>query len=257
VKKSERQDKIIAVLEETAVTSISELSKRLVVSIMTIRRDLDELEQRGVLKKIHGGAVLLQKGDEPNMAQPTFQHRMDEFSEYKGKIGREAVKYIKKGDVVFFDAGTTPLAMVPHIPEDLEFTAITTGLITAVTMCNFKNINVIMIGGNTHHSSYSSINHIAIETINKLNANTAFISTKALVSPIGTFEAVLPLLEVKRAIVQASEKVILLVDHSKLGAKSLSASIAIKDIDLVITDDLAPSDMIDELRNYTQVIVVK
>ena len=256
MKKSERKDKLVSLLRETTAMSISELSNRLNASMMTIRRDLDDLETQGVLKKIHGGAILLQKApDDSNLSQPSFQRRLDEFSEYKSKIGREAVKHIKNGDMVFFDAGTTTLAMVPHIPDALEFTAITTGLITAVSLCNLKNISVITIGGNAHRSSYSSINHMAIESIKKLNATTAFISTKSLVCPYGTFEATLPLLEVKQAIVKVSDRVILLADHSKIGAKSLCESVGIGDIDLVITDELAPLEAVKELRKYTDVIV--
>ena len=255
--KLERQENLVKVLQESTVKSVSELSTKLGASMMTIRRDLDLLEQQGILQKIHGGAVILQKGtDESSIAQPSFQQRMNEFRDYKDKIGREAAKHIRNEDVVFFDAGTTTLAMTTHIPDNIEFTAITTGLITAVSLCNLKNANVITIGGGAHNSSYSSVNHMAIEMIKQLSANTAFISTKALVCSSGTFEGTLPLIEVKRAIVRSSERVILLADHSKFGAKSLSESIAIENIDLVITDELAPREMVDELRKHTEVIVV-
>lgn len=252
--RSERHKKLVEIIKETTAISVSDLSDKLCVSMMTIRRDLNSLEQQGVIKKIHGGAFFLKNDiDESDTVQPSFQQRINEHGDYKNKIGKEAVKHINQGDVVFFDAGTTTLALVSHIPPDLEFTAITPAIITAASLCNFKNVNVITIGGDIHHSSYSSVNYMAIEMIKKLNASTAFISTKALVSPIGTYEAVLPLVEVKRAIVEASEKTILLADHSKFEMKSLCKSISIEDIDLIITDEMAPADAVDELRNFTNV----
>ena len=256
--RSDRHEKLIKILEATAAASVSDLSNKLNVSTMTIRRDLDKLNEQGVLKKIHGGAVFLKNDtDESDVLQPSFQKRIDEFGYYKNMIGREAIKYINNGDVVFFDAGTTTLAMIPHIPPDIEFTAITPAMITAVSLCNNKNVNVITVGGNIHHSSYSSVNYMAIEMINKFNADTAFISTKAFISPIGTFEAALPLLEVKRAIVQNSTKTILLADHSKFGEKSLCEAISISDIDMIITDNMVSSEILSELREYTNVVIAK
>jgi len=121
----------------------------------------------------------------------------------------------------FFDAGTTPLAIIEHIPDNLEFTAITTGLMTAIALCNKPYIHVINIGGNINCSSYSSTNHISVETIKKFNADMAFISTKAVILPQGTFESYLPLIEIKQALVSVSNYIVLLADHSKFETKSL------------------------------------
>ena len=242
--KTQRQKNLVDLILSNEVMSVADLSERLNTSMMTIRRDLDFLEQKGIIKKIHGGAVLIK--NESN--QPTFHERIDEYSDLKQRIGKEAVKLIKEGSVVFFDAGTTTLAAVDNLPEDLEFTAITTGLMTAVALCRKPKVNIVSIGGNIHCSSYSSTNHIAVDMIKSFNADMAFISTKAFSLPQGTYESLLQLIEVKRAIVSVSKKVVLLADHSKFESKSLSLSVPTKNINMIITDNLAPVKIIDEIK---------
>lgn len=250
--KTQRQKNLMDLLVTNEVMSVSDLSEKLNTSMMTIRRDLDYLEQKGIIRKVHGGAVLVKS----ESAQPTFHERIDEFADLKQSIGREVAKLIKEGSIVFFDAGTTPLAVVDYIPDDLEFTAITTGLITAVALCNKPKVNVINIGGNIHGSSYSSTNHLAVEMIKNFNADMAFISTKAFSLQQGSFESLLPLIEVKKSMVSVSRKVVLLADRSKFETKSLCLSIPIENIDLIITDSSTPANLIDGIKEIGKEVII-
>lgn len=250
--KTQRQKKLLDMLESNEMMSIADLSEKLNTSLMTVRRDLEYLEQKGIVKRVHGGALLVKK----DTNQPSFQERLEEFSAEKLRIGKAAAELIKDGSIVFFDAGTTPLAVVEYIPHKIEFTAITTGLMTAIALCNKPNVNVISIGGNIHHTSYSSTNYIAIELIKKFNADMAFISTKAFCLPHGAYEAQLPLIEVKKAIVSVSNKVILLADHSKFENKSLCLSVPIDDIDMIITDNGVSKEIINEIKKMGKEIVL-
>lgn len=242
--KNERQEKLLRLLSKENSMKVSELSEKLNSSMMTIRRDLDLLEQNGIVKRFHGGVVMAKT----DINQPSFYERIEEFGEEKKAIGMEAVKHIKPGDIVFFDAGTTPLAMVEYIPDDLEFTAITTGLLTAVALCGKPKVNVVSIGGNIHASSFSSISYVAVDFIRKLHADTAFISTKSISLPEGTYEAQLPLIEVKEAIVEVSDQIILVADNSKFENKSMCRAIPMDKIDLVITDSKIKQEYIDQLK---------
>lgn len=243
--KNERQEQLLRILTKKQTMSVSDLSEALNTSMMTIRRDLNSLEQKGLIKRVHGGVFLQRKDNN----QPSFHERLDEFSDAKNKIGKKAAEYIKNGDIVFFDAGTTTLAIVEHIPDDLEFTAITSGLLTAVALSNKPNINVITIGGNVHKSSYSSINYLAVEAIKRFNGNSAFISTKAFNFPEGAFEAQLPLIEVKTTMVEMSETVYLLADHSKFNTKSLCHSVNLSSIDVIITDNLEQPEIEQQIAD--------
>ena len=220
--------------------------------MMTIRRDLDFLEKNGIVKRYHGG-VTIAKSD---TTQPSFYERIVEFSNEKYTIGTEAAKLIQNGSIVFFDAGTTPLAAVEHIPDDIEFTAVTTGLLTAVALCNKPRANVVNVGGTIHHSSYSCINQRSVDIIKEFHADLAFISTKSICLPDGTYEAQLPLIEIKQAIVESSDRVVLLVDNSKFDNKSMCRAISMEQIDTVITDNKTPPEYIEQMeKSGTQVII--
>lgn len=250
--KTERQKLLLDILYSNQMMSVSELSEELNSSMMTIRRDLDHLEQEGVIRKVHGGAVLIKSDNDQN----SFQERIQENKVEKQKIGKEAAKLIKENSIVVFDSGTTSLAVADSIPEKLKFTAITTSLMTAVALCNKPDINIISIGGNIQNNIYSSINYLCVEMIKRFNADMAFITTKAFSFPEGTFEDSLPLIEVKQALVSISKKVILLADHSKFENKSLSLSIPINKIDTIVTDDKTSKKIIEQIRTINVEVII-
>lgn len=251
--KNQRQNKLLELLKvNNMMMSVSEIAEKLNISKMTVRRDLEYFKENGIIKKVHGGAVLLKNDNE----QPSFQERIVEYYKEKQRIGNEAAKLIKEGSIVFFDSGTTTLAIIENLPDNSEFTAITTGLATAIALCNKPKVNVVSIGGDIHCSSYTSVNHIAVEMIKRFNADMAFISTKAFSMREGTYESLLPLIEIKRAIVSVSKKVILVADHSKFENRSLCLAIPFNDIDIIITDDKAPERLVDEIRSSGKEIIV-
>lgn len=247
-----RQEKIIEEIAKDSAISVRELAKMFDTSIMTIRRDMDELSHQGIIKRTHGGAVLNKK----DLSQPAFYERQEENRQQKTDIAKEAIKLIKNGSIVFFDAGTTPYAIAQLIPGDLNFSAITTGLLTAVALCQKPNVNVISIGGDMHKSSFSAVDSMAVESIKNLHADIAFISTKAVQLPQGTFESKFSLIEIKRAIVSVSDKVVLVADSTKFQSHSLALSIPITDIDTVITDSGISVKTREELFESGKEIIV-
>ncbi|GHV85155.1 GntR family transcriptional regulator [Spirochaetia bacterium] len=240
--KSLRHKNILELLNSKGAVSISEMADTFGASMMTIRRDIDALEKGGKVCKMHGFATLAGEA-----GQPSYQERVSEFNEEKNCIGKAAAAMIQRDSIVLFDASTSSLAVAQYIPEDLEFTAITTGLMTATALCNRTKANIICIGGNVHHSSYSAINYMAAEMLGRFHADLAFISTTAISLPEGLFEMYLPLIEIKKAIVAHSDRTVLLVDHSKFSAKALCLSIPLQDISLVITDNETPEETLNKL----------
>jgi len=220
--------------------------------MMTIRRDLDILEKNGLVRKMHGSAVLVTNEN----SQPTYLERVSEYRDEKNRIGKAAADLIKAGSIVLFDAGTTPLAIIQYIPADRNFTAITTGLMTAVALCGKTAANVICIGGNVHPSSVSTINYFAIDMLNNFHADIAFISTKSVSLPDGLFETQLPLIEIKKKMVAVSDKVILLADHRKFNSKALCLSIPLQDIDMIISDVMIPESAIEQLKNLKKEFIL-
>ena len=236
--KRERQDYLLSLLKAEGVIRISELVPKVASSMMTIRRDLDEMETRGLLTRIHGGAVLSKETNKDSL-QPSFQQRIEEHIKEKKHIARLAARMVQNGDILYIDGGTTPYVMLDYIDPDICFTVITTALMTATKASSYNNANVICIGGSIHKSSYSSTGTLAIENIEKFHANKAFISTKAFALPLGCYEADMNLIETKKAIVRSADKVILLADFTKFSGKSLCPSVTLSSINTVVTDPAA------------------
>ena len=115
--KAQRQSQLLQLIKENEAIKINDIAKRFGTSMMTIRRDLDELEAADVLKRVHGGAVI-----RTDAVQPTFLQRVSEQQSRKQAVAREAASRIREGDVVIFDGGTTTLEIVKHIPDGLHFT---------------------------------------------------------------------------------------------------------------------------------------
>ena len=249
---TKRHEKIVSLLMEYKMLGVKDLSKIFHTSMMTIRRDLSYLETKGVLKKIHGGAVLEGEGE----FVPTFFERVNFLNKEKEAIGKAAASIIKPNDIVYFDAGTTTLATIKYIPEKLKFTAITTGIMAAAALSKKSNVHLIIIGGNVHEDSLSTIGNMAIEQIKKFNADIGFFSTKGISIDEGAFELLLPLIEVKQAMQGSSKKTILLADHTKFTQRSLSVSLPIDKIDIIVTDHLSQKDFIKKLEEMKKEVII-
>ncbi|MBQ9359062.1 MAG: DeoR/GlpR transcriptional regulator [Abditibacteriota bacterium] len=245
--KRERQDLILKILKEHGVIKVVDLVPRFSNSVMTLRRDLDELEERGLVTRVHGGAVLSKENND-NLYQPSFQRRMDEHLKEKRLIGQKAAQLVQPGDIIILDAGSTPYVMMDYLKSEMPFALITPGLLTATRALEFKQANIINIGGEIHKSSYSSVGINAIKNIEQYHAHKAFISTKAFNLPLGCYEADMQLIEIKRSIVRSAEQVILLADHTKFNSISLSPSVAVSEIDTIITNENANPEVINELE---------
>jgi len=230
--KIKRQQILLEILEKAGEIKVGELSRIFDVSVMTLHRDLEELEKQDFLKRVHGGAMALSGAQ-----QPPFHLRKVTEIQRKNKIAREALKHIKENQIVFFDAGTTTLALAEIIPGNLRITAITTGMQTALVLAGKRNVDLVLIGGSIHESSFSSVGKQAKEIIKNIHADIAFISTKAFDDKFGTYEAVMELIEIKEEIVNNSDSVFLIADSTKSGLRSLSKAIPLERIDKIITDD--------------------
>ena len=142
----------------------------------------------------------------------------------KERIGAAAAKMITDGCSVMCDAGTTPLHVIRAIPASVTFTAICTIVRMAIELCSKPNVTVITLGGEIHHSSFSAVNSIAIDTANQFKTDLAIISAKAIELPYGLYENSLPLIEIKKTIIRQAERVVLVADSSKFSEHAMCQS---------------------------------
>lgn len=241
--KAQRQERMRGLLEKHSTMTVSSLAELLQCTMMTVRRDIDEMEKQGLVQKVHGGVVL----NKANEMQPSYMLRVNQNIEEKQRIGAEGAKWIQDGKCVFFDGGTTPYYVAKSLPASLSFTAISNSLTTAKELCFLPNVNVIMLGGELYKTAFSTNNSIAVEIASRFRADLAFISTRSIVLPDGIFESALSLIEIKQKIVQCSNRVILVADHTKFLDTALCLSVPLSDIDHIITDSGVPGEYLKKL----------
>lgn len=242
--KKERLGKLMEILQEEDFVSVSELSQRLGSSMMTIRRDLEPLEEKGVLKRVHGGAML--QKNEANV--PSFTVRFERNITEKNAIGKLAATLIQPESSVCFDAGTTTLAIVRNIPQALHFTAITTGIRTSLELSQFRDVEIIQVGGSLDHGTLTICNEISAEFIKRFRADVAFLSTRAIDTAQGSYDNYLNLVGEKRALASIAKKVVVVADHTKFDNTPLCLAVPLHEIDVLITDNGTEVKHVEELR---------
>lgn len=250
--KSQRQNEILKILSEKEIVMLDNLARDLNVSLVTIRRDVGEMESRGDLKKVHGGIQMLR----PDAMQTAYGERVQKKAAEKAAIGKLAMELIQENDIVFFDGSTTTLAMIDHIGDTVPFTAITNSTIAALALSSKQNVNVIPIGGELHKKTLVVIGHLACEMIQEFHSNIVFTSAHSLDIEEGLSEGVLAIIDTKRCMVNCADKVVALIDHTKFNAGGLCKSIPLEDIDIVITDNKAKKQDIEALRNKGKKVLI-
>lgn len=243
--KAMRHQKILEYIEQSGNSTISQLAEMLECSNMTIRRDVHELADEGLVKKIHGGVLAIEKTDsDPNVLQQRLQVDVDE----KRRIGEKATQYIKEDMCVFFDSGTTPFFVAQALPSDIRFTAITCSLLTAAELCNRPNVSIVMLGGELHNATMSSINRLSLEMAKEFTADLAIISTKAINLDTGLLETLLPLIEVKRIMVEKAKRTLVVMDAKKFEKTALCISIPISDVNQIITTNSLKKEYVEKVQ---------
>jgi DeoR/GlpR family transcriptional regulator of sugar metabolism len=229
---------------------IPRLSQMYGVSEVTIRRDLKYLEEQGVIKRTYGGAIRLPSSAGELMVIAREQ-RQNLFSRQKERIARYAAReLVRDHDIILLGGGTTVTAMVPFLADRQQLTVVTNGLHTAYELQRLPapNMTVICMGGILRPVSSTFIGPVTERCLQDIHANKLFVSATGITLEAGVTDPNMHETQVKRAMVNASSQVILLMDSSKFGTKSLMKVLDITDIDILITDDGCPHDVVDQIR---------
>jgi DeoR/GlpR family transcriptional regulator of sugar metabolism len=235
-----RRRKIIEYVEEHGTVTTEQLVSRLGVSLMTIWRDLTALNEEGQLRKIRGGATRTPKGRE---GEPLFVSKQVLNRQHKELIARyAATQLVDNDDIIFLEAGTTVAAMVKYL-QRRNLTVIGNGLETMNELSRrLADIHVYCCGGMLRDVAQTFVGPQAEEFFQRVNARTCFLSATGLAFPEG-FTDPNPLeIQVKRAMAKSASRVVMLLDSTKLGVKSLTRIFPLEETDIVVTDaDAAPS----------------
>ena len=243
----ERQEHIARVVLEHGRARVTDLSTRFGVSSVTIRKDLEKLEQQGRLVRTHGGAVTATRAG----AERAFDVRERLQRAEKDAIGRQAASMVVDGESIAVDASTTGLSLARHLKARggwLHLTVITNGLRIATELAGHPGITVVMPGGFLRWEALSLIGPLGEGLFDKVNIQTAYMGAAGFSLDAGLSDATDDEAQIKRLMVQGASRTVALVDHTKWGRAAFATFGPTADLGAVVTDDLAPVGMLDAVR---------
>ncbi|TVX98708.1 DeoR/GlpR family DNA-binding transcription regulator [Cohnella terricola] len=226
-----RHQSILELLQSQGTVQVSELSERFDVTSKTIREDLEKLEEKGLLKRIHGGAIGRSDENEPMLPlQIPNTQRIKE----KEAIALHALRYIREDDIIALDAGSTTLEIAKKIP-DMPLTVLTNDLFIIRELMPKERIRLVVPGGYRHRNVL--IGNDALEWLTRLNVQKTFLSATGVHDKFGLSVFTGEMLELKKAYVSCAKEIYAVADHAKFDRAALQTFAAMEDLDLLITDD--------------------
>ncbi|BDR53428.1 DeoR family transcriptional regulator [Bombiscardovia nodaiensis] len=253
---SQRQHLILNRLRTRGAVRITALSKELGVSAMTIRRDIADLADKGLLKRVHGGAVTTSS----LLAEPLFSVKSQMDMGLKDMIARRAVSYVSPGDVIAIGGGTTAYVFAQHLLESRQcegITILTNSIPVAelVQAMESKEVEVIVTGGVITRSN-SLVGPIADKVVASLRVNTVFLGTHSVSIPRGflmpnSLEAATDM-----ALMSIADRTIILTDHTKWSCTSLSLFASFDQVDTVVTDDGLDAESVEATKSLVRELVL-
>ena len=232
-----RHQLILELLQENGAVQVSELSDRFEVTPKTIREDLEKLEEKGLLTRIHGGAVSRADAADPMQALqiPNTKHANE-----KEAIAEHALRYIRQDDVIALDAGSTTLEIARKLP-DMPLTVLTNDLLIMRELMGKERIRLVVPGGYRHRNVL--VGNDALEWLARLNVQKLFLSATGVHDKFGLSVFTGELLDLKRAYLSGAKEIYGVADHSKFDRTALQTFAALDDLDLLITDDGLPEEV--------------
>ncbi|MEW5959851.1 MAG: DeoR/GlpR family DNA-binding transcription regulator [Chloroflexota bacterium] len=249
---AERRQAILATLEEAGQLSVATLSSRFDVSEVTIRQDLQALNEQGLLLRTRGGAVA--SNVMPELSVELRQHQQ---ATQKARIGQAAARLVNDGDTIILDASTTAQAIIPHLKHLTELTVITNSLKTALSFLDAPQIQVILPGGTLRRAAISLVGQFDSEAIRDINVQVGFFGARGLTLAEGLTDVDLQESRMKRAMLQRCQKKVGVLDARKWGKVAAVTIAPLDQIDTIISDADAPAGLVEQFRQHKiEVILV-
>lgn len=253
----QRQEAIMDLLIKERSVKTSTLCDLLSASRETIRRDLESMEGRRMLKRIHGGAMRLDPPQDSAAAYTTFDQRKEEHSLDKEEVAAEAVKYISEGQAIALDSGTTSLELAREIKKRFrKLSVITNSLTIANELADAEGITLILTGGIYNPEEKACLSDMATLILSRINIDILFLTTCGISADRGiTYQRVEDLI-VQEKFMEASDETIVIADSSKLGINSLVRMCGIEQVSMIITDSHASAEQIAALEETGTKVVI-
>lgn len=240
----ERRQEILSIVQREGRAVGVDLARRFATSTITIRKDLDFLQNRGLIQRTHGGALPVRSNQ---IADPALQDKEKQHHREKLRIAAAAVRMVKEGQCVILDSGSTTTAIARSLRNFRELTVITNAVNIAAELAG-TSLDVILTGGTLRKNSFSLVGPHAEDTLREINADILFLGVDGFDTKVGLTTPNVLEARVNRAMADAARKTVAVCDSSKFGRRSLAVIVQPDRIHEVITDKNLARTTVHELR---------
>lgn len=240
----ERQQHILETARTDGRVEVTALAERLDVTPETVRRDLTALERRGLLRRVHGGAIPVERlGFEPAVAT-----REERLVTEKERIAKAALAELPDEGTILIDAGTTTGRLAELLPRDRELTVVTNSLTVAGQVATQSNLSLYLLGGRVRGRTLACVGEWAERALADVFVDVAFVGTNGLSRERGLTTPDQSEAAVKRAMIASARRAVVLTDHSKVGIDHFALVSPLAEIDTIITDSGLDAETAAELE---------
>jgi len=231
-----RRQQMLNLLEETGTLNVGELADRFGVSVVTIRKDLDELGAEGLLERTFGGAVFSHR----SRFNRSFLQRALEHRQEKRAIAAAVLEYIQDGDTIILDAGTTTLALAQVLKEHVKSVFVITCSVPVALELSSAGYDILLLGGIVRNKSLALLGRETLRIIERYRADKAFLGSTGFTAEMGHSTPNPDDAQIKEALIRIADETYVLVDSSKYGHNCLTSFAHLRDVHLTITDSGLP-----------------
>lgn len=239
-------------LGEKGFVKVSELTRTFGVSVETIRRDMEALERKGMLKRVYGGAIRITS----KSAEIDYTSRTHLNIEEKQAIGRKAAELINNGDTIAVDLGTTTLEVVKSLCSKKDLTSLTNSIPISLELIKNNNGPVFLMGGQLRDGYYSTSGFLTVGQLQQFCADKAIIGAGGVSARAGLTDYHVEEANARREMIRIADKVILVADSSKLGFATFIHICPLDAIDVLVTDWRATPQMLKPFEDSKMKIII-
>lgn len=242
---SERQREIVALTLRSGRVEVAELSERFGVTTETVRRDLSELQNQRVVRRVHGGAVPWEQSG----FEPLLSVRNDQRDSEKRRLAHRALDELPDTGSIIIDSGSTLLRLAAAIPPTCDLRIVTNSIEIAQVLAGHKSGDVIVIGGKVRKNTLAMVDATAVAAVEPMAVDTLFISSDGFSPERGLSTPYREEAALKTAMIRAAKRVVALVDHSKAGHDHFIRFAEWADIDVLVTNTEVDPDVVRSIES--------
>lgn len=247
----ERQELIVELAMANRRVEVGDLARRFGVTTETIRRDLGLLQDQKLLRRVHGGAVPWQRWRH----EPSLTVRDSQNAEEKHRIAKRALEELPAEGSLIIDSGSTSAHFATLLPNDRQLTVVTNSIPVVQVLATSEGIEVIMIGGTLKKNTMALVDSSGVETVGSMVVDVAILGADGVSAEHGFTTPYRDEVAIKRAMMSAARRSVLLTDHSKIGNDQLHRFAWVNEVDTVITGSEASDSDFEELRALCPLVI--